>query len=347
MMHGEGVLFANNGTKYEGSFSQNKREGKGKITDGFSGNIYIGDWKQDQKSGEGYHDNVQDSRFNSCVIIAGEKFKGSYSKGIRNGVGTTTFFNGETLTCSWSDGSSLEHETFQRKVLSKDGDVFCLSCILQHRLSSQCLADVGPTISAVFTHERPLFQNCIKRALQSNFSCDMSSDRLGFPSFCSISGTGSSSVSSLSVCRPAFVISGASGPCASKVNGIFDVTEELSCGRCVCIKRDDPDVCLHFWEPSGQWLVASTDNKGKNSASWAYLKHAGELDSASSMNSWSIASHGKFANQPDVRVECLEESQCLKVLKSVPTRCALVLFVTPFVDILSRRTICTFSYSFD
>ena len=69
------------------------------------------------------------------------------------------------------------------------------------------------------------------------------------PAFCSISGTGSSSVSSVSVGRPAFVISGASGPCASKVNGIFDVTEELSGGRCVCIKRDEPDVCLHFWEP--------------------------------------------------------------------------------------------------
>ncbi len=96
-----------------------------------------------------------------------------------------------------------------------------------------------------------------------------------------------------------------------------------------------------------QWLVASTDNKGKNSTSWAYLKHAGELDSASSMNSWSTTSHGKFANQPDVRVECLEESQCLKVLKSVPTRCALVLFVTPFVDVLSRLRICTFPYSFD
>jgi hypothetical protein len=101
---------------------------------------------------------------------------------------------------------------------------------------------------------------------------------------------------------PSFVISGASGPCATKVNGVFDATEELSCDQFVYIKRDDPEICLHFWKPSGQWLVAAISNKGKNATSWAYLKHIGGLDSASSLNSWSVTSHGKFGKQPDVRV---------------------------------------------
>jgi hypothetical protein len=57
------------------------------------------------------------------------------------------------------------------------------------------------------------------------------------------------------------------------VNGVFYATEELSGGECVYIKRDNPDVCIHFWAASGQWVVASVNDKGKNSNGWkGYLE---------------------------------------------------------------------------
>ena len=42
-MHGEGVLSWKDGKKYEGTFVEDRREGKGKFvwTDG---RVYIGDW---------------------------------------------------------------------------------------------------------------------------------------------------------------------------------------------------------------------------------------------------------------------------------------------------------------
>jgi hypothetical protein len=189
-MHGQGILISSNGNKYEGSFSKNKRDGKGKIVFGKSGSFYVGDWNQDRRHGEGQFDSLCDSRVLNSVIIAGEKFKGFYSNDRRNGVGTTTLFNGETLTCSWIDGCSIEHDNFQRKVISKNGDTVCLFCVLKDCPSSQSLGDVGSTIATVFAHERPLFQHCIKEALKRNFHCDQFSDKLGSPCSLSFSGSG-------------------------------------------------------------------------------------------------------------------------------------------------------------
>jgi hypothetical protein len=189
-MHGQGVLIQSDVTKYEGSFSKNKRDGKGKIVFGKSGSFYIGDWKQNRRHGEGQFESFCNSRVLSSVVVAGEKFKGLYSNDCRNGVGTSTHFNGETLTCSWIDGSSIEHDTFQRKFISKNGDTVCLSCVLKDRPSFQSLGDIGSTTAAVFTHERPLFQHCIKEALTRNFLCDRFSDNLGSPCHFSFSGSG-------------------------------------------------------------------------------------------------------------------------------------------------------------
>ena len=112
-------------------------------------------------------------------MCAGDKFKGIYSNDKKDGLGTTTFFNGEILTCDWSGGKSKEHDDFQRKVFSKSGNTFCLSCVLNGQQTTQTLGDVGPTVAAVFQHDRPLFQNCINEALQRNFRCKVLSDQLG------------------------------------------------------------------------------------------------------------------------------------------------------------------------
>ncbi len=100
----------------------------------------------------------------------------------------------------------------------------------------------------------------------------------------------------------ALVVSGASGPCALKVNGVFDATDELSGGQSVYIKRDNADICIHFWSASKQWVVAATIDKGKNSNGWACLKHDGGLEAAASLTTWKVADNAVFHDQPDVRV---------------------------------------------
>lgn len=114
--------------------------------------------------------------------------------------------------------------------------------------------------------------------------------------------------------RVAIVISGASGPCASKVNGVFYATDELSGGGCVYIKRDNPDICIHYWTASGQWVVAAASDKGVNSNGWACIKHAGGLESASALTTWKVTANGVFAEQPDVRVRTQDASDLRKVL---------------------------------
>jgi hypothetical protein len=97
-------------------------------------------------------------------------------------------------------------------------------------------------------------------------------------------------------------IRGATGHGSSEVNGIFDPTEELSCGQPVYVKRGDGIKCMHFWSATGQWTVAPTENKGKNDAGWACLKHSGRLEAASSMSDWRVGNGKEMITQADVRV---------------------------------------------
>ena len=136
---------------------------------------------------------------------------------------------------------------------------------------------------------------------------------------CSACGLCATCCSSVSFCfgdlsRVALVISGASGPCAFRVNGVFYATDELSGGQCVYIKRNNPDVCVHFWAATGQWVVAASGDKGKNSNGWACIKHVGGLESASSLATWKVTANGIFGDQPDVRVRIQEQSERRKVL---------------------------------
>ena len=99
------------------------------------------------------------------------------------------------------------------------------------------------------------------------------------------------------------------------MNGVFYATEELSGGECVYIKRDNADVCIHFWAASGQWVVASVNDKGKNSNGWACVKHTGGLDSASSLTTWKVTTNGVFGDQPDVQVRTQGASERRKYLE--------------------------------
>jgi hypothetical protein len=190
LIHGHGVMFYCDGSKYEGSFANGQTNGKGTFTCGTTGSIHVGEWKDAQKHGEGHHQCVCDFRTNSSVVFAGDNFKGSYNNGKRNGIGTTTFFNGDVSTSIWKSGCSIEYDNFQRSVLASSGDNLCLSCVLNHSTSSQGFGDVGSTIAAVFAHERPLFQHCIKNALQQTLRFEVVSDALGYPCKFTCSGSG-------------------------------------------------------------------------------------------------------------------------------------------------------------
>jgi hypothetical protein len=98
-------------------------------------------------------------------------------------------------------------------------------------------------------------------------------------------------------------IRGAAGVNSSDVNGIFDPTDELSCGQPVYVKRGDSRYCIHFWSAEGAWIVSSTEDKSKkNGEGYAFLKHSGRLEAASSMSNWEVYDGKAFVTQPDVRV---------------------------------------------
>jgi len=105
--------------------------------------------------------------------------------------------------------------------------------------------------------------------------------------------------------RASLAVSGATGPCADKVNGTFFATEELSNGRIVYEKCDDSTLCIHFSPVSKSWLISDISKKGQN-IGFASIKHEGDLEAASFLNSWQVATSGKLIDQPAVRVTCVD-----------------------------------------
>jgi hypothetical protein len=120
--------------------------------------------------------------------------------------------------------------------------------------------------------------------------------------------------------RPCVHISGATGPFDKNINGIFDQVDEMSCGQAVYFKRNDADTCIHFWKDSAAWIIAKTENKGKSSTGFAYVKHSGSLESASSLNTWRVSSNGAFQDQPSVRLHTESDLKPADAdLKTMPT----------------------------
>ena len=51
-MHGKGTYVCKDGSKYEGNYVENRKEGFGKFTFA-SGNVYEGEWKDGKQDGIG------------------------------------------------------------------------------------------------------------------------------------------------------------------------------------------------------------------------------------------------------------------------------------------------------
>ncbi len=112
-------------------------------------------------------------------------------------------------------------------------------------------------------------------------------------------------------------IRGVTGYNSSVVNGIWDPTDELSCGQPVYVKRGNGNKWIHFWSATGKWIVADTEDKGKNNTGFAMLKHSGRLEAASSMSDWEVYDGKAFVRRPEVRVHVEEKAYLAKKVCSV------------------------------
>ena len=67
------------------------------------------------------------------------------------------------------------------------------------------------------------------------------------------------------------MISGATGPKAASVNGVFEPTGEVYNGKVLFAKRGDADKWLRFVASTGKWTVSPTKDKDENSTNgWCF-----------------------------------------------------------------------------
>ncbi|MDR3078906.1 MAG: hypothetical protein LBU15_02605 [Rickettsiales bacterium] len=113
-MNGELRYWFLDGGRYEGSFSNGQRNGKGVHTFP-NGERYSGDWKNDMMEGEGtFEDTNRDI------------FVGSWKNGKRNGRGELTFFNGDVTKGCWQNdiislGTLTKYKTLLGRTLWRNG----------------------------------------------------------------------------------------------------------------------------------------------------------------------------------------------------------------------------------
>ena len=117
--NGDGILIYKDGSKYVGKFKNNQFNGKGKIEscDGF---FYSGDFLNNQMDGKGYlrgnNGHIYNGDFKNGLFHGEGEFKwidqsnveiykGNYSFGKKDGIGTFTFSNGNIYRGEWKSGN--------------------------------------------------------------------------------------------------------------------------------------------------------------------------------------------------------------------------------------------------
>jgi hypothetical protein len=103
------------------------------------------------------------------------------------------------------------------------------------------------------------------------------------------------------------IISGATGPQASFINGFYGVTEEKSLdGRLVLSKRGDPGVCIEH--RGGQWEVKHVSSKG-TSEGFAYVAGGCAFEDCT-LRVWKVGNReGFFNDQPSVKMATGREAE--------------------------------------
>ena len=97
MREGVGRYQFNNGSYYQGEWKEGAKHGKGKLAI-VEYYIYEGEWRDDVKHGTGEQEWI-----GSCKW-AGDKYKGDYSEGKRNGYGVYYYVNGDVYEGNWVNG---------------------------------------------------------------------------------------------------------------------------------------------------------------------------------------------------------------------------------------------------
>jgi hypothetical protein len=92
-------------------------------------------------------------------------------------------------------------------------------------------------------------------------------------------------------------IGGATGSNAANINGIYDPTSELCCGRHV-YKRRDADIWIELFE--GKWQVKPASGKGKDNG-WAFFAAGRALEECGG-STWQIFDGKVWARQASVKL---------------------------------------------
>jgi hypothetical protein len=135
--HGHGKMYFPNGDFYDGFFKNGKYDGKGllRLADGTS---YEGDFVEDEKHGRGvekYASNGKTARSGlDFTWNAGDEFDGGFSRSVRHGPCTYTFFNGERFECTWQHGRCAEFNAQQSIVIQ--GEMRCINDTMVRAVSA-------------------------------------------------------------------------------------------------------------------------------------------------------------------------------------------------------------------
>ena len=166
--NGHGVFLWTSGDRYEGQWRDDKMEGKG-LMRWADGKQYQGEWMDGKKQGLGlflwadgnrheghYMDDKMNGRGLSVYAAdgrtthagcdyswnAGDRYDGGFKDNVRHGQCKYTFFNGESLECSWVEGQCAEFVTRQCLVFAASA-VAAVEGILSNIISA-----AGPAYSS-------------------------------------------------------------------------------------------------------------------------------------------------------------------------------------------------------
>ncbi len=117
--HGRGKQVRANGDTYEGDYSEDKMHGRGKQVRA-NGDTYEGDYSEVKMHGRGVATYAVDGKTSLPGLDyswnAGDRMDCGFKANVRHGACAYTFFNGETLNCTWVDGHCPEFTARQSAV---------------------------------------------------------------------------------------------------------------------------------------------------------------------------------------------------------------------------------------
>ena len=121
MRDGKGTMKWKNGTKYEGEWRKNSREGQGTLTSILSAEslTYTGGWKSDKKDGygelrhvdvdgvsiyNGYWKDGEQHGKGDAIYKDGRRYSGDWVNGERHGFGVVYYEDGSGYKGRWENG---------------------------------------------------------------------------------------------------------------------------------------------------------------------------------------------------------------------------------------------------